>query len=406
MSTRPTGRRRLLTAAVVLAVISPLVACGKHEPAKAEQLPMTSDVAVVVSVHRNAPKMSGQQVLKVLPELTNGDRLTAVGVDGTVDGLPIVDGKIIGTAKSGPDRLDAISDAKSEFVTKIDGAAAEAAESDPLAAIAVAARQLKGSPATKKLLIIADPLLPTAGDLQFQRLGFDWTTEDIWERLNSHKPTNLPDLRDIHVVVLGLGATTSPQQALDEGRKKQLEDLWRTILIRSGDKRTTVDFASAVLAAVPSTSQFEVSVVPVKRPEPPPPGRKPQPCKEQVIPETVVQFKPDTAEFLAPPQARAAAERVAEAFENCPGRLTVTGTTSSWGTEAGRKRVSTDRAESFRSLLAEVLNVSPASIVAVGVGKHFGAFVNDRSRTGELIPELAIRNRTVRVTVAPLPPTH
>jgi OOP family OmpA-OmpF porin len=263
---------------------------------------------------------------------------------------------------------------------------------------------LKGSPATTKVLIIADPLLPTAGDLQFQRLGFDWTSEDIWERLNSHKPTNLPDLRDIHVIVLGLGVTTSPQEALDEGRKKQLEDLWRTILIRSGNKGTRVDFAPDGVGAEPSPSRFKVSVVPVKRPEPP--GPESQPCKEQVIPETVVQFKPDTAEFLAPELAQAAAERVAQALKNCPGRLTVTGTTSSWGTEAGRKRVSTDRAESFRSLLANVLNVSPASIVAVGVGMHFPAYVNDRSRAGELIPELAIRNRTVRVTVASLPPTH
>lgn len=364
---------------------------------------MASDVAVVVSVHRNAPKIPGQQVLKVLPELTNGDRLTAIGVDGTVDGLPITE-LTIGTGKSRPDRLNAISGAKSDLVAKIDGATAEAPESDPLAAIAAAARQLKDSAAAHKILIIADPLLPTAGDVQFQRLGFEWTTEDIWERLNSHKPTNLPDLRDIHVVVLGLGATMAPQEALDEGRKKQLEDLWRTILIRSGDKRTTVAFASAVIAAEPSTSRFKVSAVPVKRPEPV--GPKPQPCKEQVIPETVVQFKPDTAEFLAPTQARAAAERVAEAFKNCPGRLRVTGTTSSWGTEAGRKRVSTDRAESFRSLLAEVLNVSPASIVAVGVGMHFPAYVNDRSRTGELVLELAIRNRTVRVTVATMPPTH
>lgn len=364
---------------------------------------MKSDVAVVVSVHRNAPKISGQQLLKVLPELTNGDHLTATGVDGTVDGLPIGEWKIT-TAKSDSDKRNAISKTKLDLVAKIGGATAEAPESDPLGAIAAAARQLKGSAAAQKILIIADPLLPTAGDLPFQRLGFDWTTEDIWERLNSHKPTNLPDLKGIRVVVLGLGATTPPQEALDEGRKKQLEDLWRTILIRSGDTRTTVAFAPAVLAAEPSTSQFEVSPVPVKRAEPTEP--KPQPCKEQVIPETVVQFKPDTAEFLAPAQARAAAERVAEAFKNCPGRLTVTGTTSSWGTEAGRKLVSTDRAESFRSLLADVLDVSPASIVAVGVGRHFPAYVNDRSRAGELIPELAIRNRTVRVTVAPAPPTH
>jgi outer membrane protein OmpA-like peptidoglycan-associated protein len=405
MTTRSTRRQRLLTAAVVLAVAAPMVACGNKDKVQVEQPPpMTSDVAVVVSIHQNAPKISGRQVLKALPELTNGDRLTAIGVDGTVDGQVIVDGKTIGTAKSRPDRLNAISQAKQELVAKIDGAAAEATESDPLAAIAVAARQLKGSAALNKTLVIADPLLPTAGDLQFQRLGFDWTTEDIWERLNSHKPTNLPDLRDINVIVVGLGATMSPQEALDEGRKKQLEDLWRTILIRSGAKGKTVHFDSAVIAAEPSTSRFKVSVVPVKRPEPS--GPKPQPCNEQVIPETVVQFKPDVAEFHAPEQARRAAERVAEAFKNCPGRLTVTGTTSSWGTEAGRKRVSTDRAVAFRGLLADVLDVSPASIIAVGVGMHFSHFVNDRSRAGELIPELAIRNRTVRVTVAPAPPTH
>jgi outer membrane protein OmpA-like peptidoglycan-associated protein len=232
-----------------------------------------------------------------------------------------------------------------------------------------------------------------------QRIGLNWSTEDLWERLSATKPNNLPDLRDIRVVVVGLGATVPPQPAMDEGRIKQLEDLWRTVLIRSGAKDKKVDFVSAGAGQELSKSKYGVSVIPVKRPAPPPPP--PLPCQEQVLPETVVQFRSDTAEFLAPAEARAAAERVARAFRNCPGRLTVTGTTSSWGTEAGRKRVSTARAGAFRSLLAEVLGVSSASIVAVGVGIHFAAFVKDRSTTNDLVPELAGRNRSVRVTVAP-----
>jgi outer membrane protein OmpA-like peptidoglycan-associated protein len=387
--------RHLPAAIAVLAVASTTVACGTGNPGTGST-PVT-DVAVVVSVHRNAPKIPRDRLLDALPQLTNGSHLLAVGVDGSVDGTNISE-RTIGTAKSGDDRRKAIANAKLELADKIDGAAAQEPESDPLGAIAVAARRLKGGIADKTL-IIADPLLPTTGDLQFQRIGFDWTTEDIWERLTSRKPSNLPELQGIHVVVIGLGATMPPQPALDEGRIKQLEDLWRTILVRSGAKDKKVDFVPAGVGDVLSPSRQQVSVIPVKRT--PLPDPKPGACQEQVLSETVVQFKSDSAEFLAPEAARAAAERVANAFKSCPGRLTVTGTTSSWGTEAGRKRVSTGRAEAFRSLLAEVLGVPAATVVAVGVGMHFPAFVNDRSGAGDLIPELAIRNRTVRVTVSP-----
>jgi outer membrane protein OmpA-like peptidoglycan-associated protein len=386
--------RRPLATAVVLAMASTTVACSTDPESAATPPPA---VGVVVSVHRNAPKIPRKQVLDALPALPNGSRLIAIGVDGSVDGTDLVD-LTIATARSSDDRRKAVARAKLELAGKLDSAIAQAPESDPLGAIAVAARRLRGS-SGEKTLIIADPMLPTSGDLQLQRIGFNWSTEDLWELLSSRQPSNLPDLRDIRVVVVGLGATVPPQAALDEGRIKQLEDLWSTVLIRSGAKDKKVEFVAVGLGQELSKSAYKVSLIPVKRPAPPPVVVLP--CKELVIPETVVQFKSDTAEFLAPAEARAAAERVARAFKNCPGRLTVTGTTSSWGTEAGRKRVSTARAGAFRSLLAEVLGVSSASIAAVGVGMHFPAFVKDRSATNDLLPELAIRNRTVRVTAAP-----
>ncbi|TDW66198.1 OmpA family protein [Kribbella pratensis] len=394
MSPKYSAFRRGTAGAVAVAVASVLVACGHQQPQSAEPPP---DVAVVVSVHRNAPKVPSRRILDALPDVTNGSNLISIGVDGSVDGVDISEIKI-GTATSNDDRRKAVARAKVELGKDIDAAVAGSAESDPLGAIAVAARRLRGS-AGDKTLIIADSLLPTAGQLQLQHLGFRWTTEDLWEQLSAPKPNNLPDLRDIRVKVIGLGQTTTPQSPLDEARTKQLEDLWRTILIRSGAKERQVEFVPSGVGTISSSSKYKVSVVPIAPPPPPPPP--PTPCAEQVIPETIVSFQPDTATFVEPDAARAAAVRVATALAKCPGRLSVTGTTSSWGTEAGRTRVSTDRALAFRDLLADVMGVTPASILARGVGMHFCGYVVDRSKQGDLIARLAILNRTVRVTTGP-----
>ncbi|MEU4191405.1 OmpA family protein [Kribbella sp. NPDC026611] len=386
---------RATTFVTTMTLAATLVGCGHTDNPGGGPPPPSA--AVVLSVHQNAPKIPAQQVMDALPPVTNGSRLIAVGVDGTVDGVDIYDATI-SAAGAKLDRRNAVSSARIAFGKALDAAGAGAAESDPLGAIAVAARRLHDG-AGDKTLIIADSLLPTAGQLQFQRTGFAWTTEDLWEVLSAPKPNNLPDLHGIHVKVIGLGETTSPQQPLDEAKTKQLEDLWRKILTGSGAKDP--EFVHAGVGDEASKSKYKVSVVPIRVPVPP--GHRPKRCAEQVVPQTIVQFKPDVAEFLDRPTAQAAADGVAKALAGCEGRLTVTGTTSSWGSETGRLEVSNDRALAFRDLLAGVLGVPAEAIAARGVGTHFCGFVDDRTAAGVLIPERATLNRTVRVGTTPTP---
>ncbi|WP_460654254.1 OmpA family protein [Kribbella endophytica] len=382
----------LVTAAGVGALLVGISACGGGDPAQPSGPP--ANVAVVVSTHRNAPKVTKSAVLGKLPALMTGSRLVLVGVDGNRAGTEVFDQEIAaGSTKQ--ETADNISQAKITLGNKVEEAVATSAESDPLAAIAAAARKLKGVPGDKTL-IVADSLLSTSGALRLQQLGFGWTAEDIYEQLSSQKPSNIPDLTGFTVKVIALGATRPPQQPLDEARLKQLQQLWELIFVKAHAK---VEVTFPGVGQEDSKSSHKVSVIAVEPPQAPVVPKSP--CAEFVIPETVVRFKPDTAEFLDRDAADAAADRVAQAMRDCPGSLKVTGTTSSAGTEEGRKRVSTDRALAFRAVLAQAMQVPSESITAVGVGIHFPGFRRDRDRYGNLVPSLAILNRTVRVTAVP-----
>ena len=87
--------------------------------------------------------------------------------------------------------------------------------------------------------------------------------------------------------------------------------------------------------------------------------------------QTRIQFAGDSAEFVDPERAATVAGDVAKAMRKCPGTLVVTGTTSSWGSESGRKSVSLQRATAFRAVLAKAMKVNEDSIGVRGAGYDF-----------------------------------
>lgn len=112
-----------------------------------------------------------------------------------------------------------------------------------------------------------------------------------------------------------------------------------------------------------------------------------------------VGFRPDTADYLDPTTAQATIAAAAQQIAACPGRITLTGTTSSAGTPDGRIKTSTDRAAAVRDTLAMALAINPQDITVVGAGADNPWYINDRDSEGQLVPELAVQNRAVYITV-------
>jgi OOP family OmpA-OmpF porin len=82
-----------------------------------------------------------------------------------------------------------------------------------------------------------------------------------------------------------------------------------------------------------------------------------------------------------------------------PGTRTVLeGTTATAGGQTSRTALSTRRAEAVRTVLV-ALGVPADSITARGVGTASKYHVNDLDGDGNLVPPLAVKNRTVVATL-------
>ena len=402
MTSRVGVRARLGVLSAVGALLAGvgLTGCTAPEP----EAPI--GLAIAVSKHANGPAVPVSELQQLIPErLPGGSRVVIIGIDGSSDGVPIYDKSI--KRPDDPSAADplAAEEAAASVAGRLKGkyddpaATADTAEADPYAAIARAALSIREVEGTKKLVII-DSMLSTAGLLELQHIGLDGAAEDVWGSIAGSD--NVPDLTGIDVEVRGLGQTSAPQQPLDEAHRKTLEGLTRYVLTQANAASVTFTYPS--FGATPATGLPTVTTVQVAPPKRVVPVRakskKQKSCEPYVVPQTRIQFAGDSAEFVDPEQAASVAGDVAAALRKCPGTLTVTGTTSSWGTEDGREKVSLQRATAFRAVLATAMKVKEESITVKGVGYDFPERVKDRRKDGTLDPAKAAKNRTVRVSVS------
>jgi outer membrane protein OmpA-like peptidoglycan-associated protein len=114
--------------------------------------------------------------------------------------------------------------------------------------------------------------------------------------------------------------------------------------------------------------------------------------------EDSVGFVDNSAELRDPAAAKAALEPLAGQIEAGGYRVSLVGTTASAGTEEGRRVLSLERAETVQRLLVG-LGVPDQRISTRGVGTHHPQHVDDLDDEGNLIPEAAMKNRAVFVSV-------
>jgi outer membrane protein OmpA-like peptidoglycan-associated protein len=373
----------LVVFTLAAAVALPAGCSGSHPPPP-------HSYAFVVGDRANTVVPQPAALAGMLPQnLVPGAIVAAFAVDGSPGGVSLYD-KPVPKAGTDFDQKSVPGQVIANLRHALDGAKAATPEADTLGSIDSAARALRDADGDKTL-IVADSMLSTAGVLQFQNGLLDATPEDVVASVNKEE---LPDIKGVDVQIYGAGEVRPPQGALTQSKHTKLEQIWTLLLKQGGAK--SVSFHGAVDEKKNPGPLPPVTIVPISQQvaaAPPPPHT----CVH-VLPESEIAFVPDTADFVDPATARQTIQAIAASMRGCPGTITVTGTTSSWGTPEGRQKTSQERADKVRDELAATMGIPTSQIVARGVGMDFPEYVNDRDPHGRLMPAEAAKNRTVRIT--------
>lgn len=393
---RPQGRvAAALTAATLL--ITTLAGCGGTGTAPAADPGCFSGtgLVLVVPVHQNAQAPGVPQEWDCA--LDTAIRSSAPVSVVTSEGVPQVLLKEYVADISTENPLAADDDtaaAKSAVVAAVAAATATSDGNDTLAALSLAADLAPGGQ-----ILSADN---GASDTGVVRTADPGMTTAINAADVAQQVVDLgscPAVEGQHVSLYSLGYQVAPARPISQRQRDTVTATWQLVLEACGAVVDTV--AAPRTGDGPPQGHVSVAI----EPEPDPvvaigsdadPGTD---C-EVVLPDSAVGFVAEQATLLEPERARGVVAEVAAHLAACPGKVEVLGTTSSAGTEQGRKALSTLRAELVRDLLAAELGVPPTTIEATGLGYDItrGGCVEDRF-AGVLDPILAGSNRKVLVRV-------
>lgn len=264
---------------------------------------------------------------------------------------------------------------------------------DDLNALAIAADEARTLGGTGIEIVLIDSGLDDRGALNFTTPGLLAATPA--EATSQLKATgNLPELRQLTVVLVGLGYTAPPQTPLPARWRASLTAIWRTVVSAAGATVTVIP-QPGLSASV--TTDEPVHLVPV------PSAGSVHTAEGQTIVFSgisAVRFQPNITAFADQSAASAALAPIARWLAADPARhARLEGTTADVGPLSGQVRLSLLRADRVKAVLISE-GAQPAQITTTGVGSHFPQFVHDRDLDGTLLAGPATLNRSVRITLS------
>ena len=204
----------------------------------------------------------------------------------------------------------------------------------------------------------------------------------------------IPDLRGLAVVLVGIGDTAPPQAPLTISQSSNLVAIWSAIASAGGAVSVSVDSSPRLGVAAPPHAPRGALLVPVPA-SPPPAAVDPR----YIFPDSgPVGFLPNTAQFRDPAAAEGSLRQLAAYLVANPSvRIELTGTTARVGSLSGCIALSLERADAVRQVLITD-GALPSQIATAGVGWQFPGYENDQGPDGVLLPGPAEHNRSVIVT--------
>jgi outer membrane protein OmpA-like peptidoglycan-associated protein len=263
---------------------------------------------------------------------------------------------------------------------------------DDLAALAIAADEVRSLGAADADLVLVDSGLDDRGALDFTVPGLVAATPaEVAGQLRA--AGNLPDLRGMTVTLVGIGYIAAPQPPLSGKWRSNVTQIWVSTLRAAGARVEVIPQPGQG----PSVSTGEpVRLVPV----PAIPPVRPRPHTTMVFTgASPVRFQPDTTAFADQADAIRALSPIARWLAADHSRHAwLEGTTADVGPLSGQRALSVRRADHVRDVLVS-LGATAAQVTTTGVGSDFPQFTRDHDAAGTLLAGPATLNRSVRITL-------
>lgn len=386
---------RCLAAALVL---GPLASCSPSDSTS------TIDTVLVIAARANMPALvdaQGQPVGGALAsEVT---RLSEA--EGTLtivrdDGSPKTTSATLTIDKtSSTTRDDSAAANRDTMAGELRLARATVGEADPVTALDEAVRATSAGQG----IDMFDNGLSTTGTMLMQT-GLLTQSGDMKKLAAQLKQQRvLGSLKGIHVRWYGLGEVAAPQGRVPEWALAQLKTLYTTLITDAGG---TVEFLPLAAASGNGVTTPKVSVVPfVVQTVSANPSKAASPPISRVLDETQLAFVADSVEFADPSAAAATLKTVAIQLSSGDyPTVWVYGCTArpKGATDAGLKAFGLKRAQRVVSVL--IKQGARATLRAASLGWACPGYVNDRDANGDLVTDLATRNRRVIITSQQLQP--
>ena len=237
---------------------------------------------------------------------------------------------------------------------------AQAAQVNLIQALAVAAGDLQYAGGGN--LIVVDSGLQTMAPLDFTTGLLADDPQTIASSLKA--ADELPNLKRLHVEFSGLGWTSSPQPALGVAYQNKVVQDWTAIAKAAGASCVAIDPAApkyqSALSGLPP-----VSVVSLPKPVVPPKS-----CSTTDLSDANnVGFDYNSTTFRDPSGARVTLQKLANVIASTGESVTLTGATSSEGSDSYNHQLSLQRAQAVQAMLVR-LGVPASRITTIGDGSH------------------------------------
>jgi OOP family OmpA-OmpF porin len=262
---------------------------------------------------------------------------------------------------------------------------AQVPQADLLDALAVAGGELRGAGGGN--LVVIDSGLQTMDPLNFTT---GLLADDPQTIVSFLKNANeLPDLSGLSVEFSDLGWTAPPQPSLSIAERARVTQIWAAIATAAGASCVFVD-------PTPPQSRTELPGLPsVSVVTPPKQPNAVVSCSVTNLNDANnVGFEFASTTFRDPAGARATLQRLARVMISTGESVTLTGATSSEGSNEFNQQLSLQRAQAVEAVLIQ-LGVPANRITAIGDGSHLPGRLNDKGPNGQLLIGPAIQNRKV-----------
>jgi OmpA-OmpF porin, OOP family len=380
-------------AALFAAACSPLLGLPGPGSTTAPRCRPPQGILLIIGAHRNAPEpvLNSLLVCQVTAEIRAGRPVWIVVASGQprviTPQLASVTGGTLAQQNSPRAQQD---------VRRLESALAAAEPDSPgvddLAALSVAADQSRAAGEPHGELVLIDSGLDDRGALDFTVPGMVAAEPaEVAQQLKASG--DLPDLRGLTVLLVGIGYTAAPQVPLPAKWRTNVTEIWTAVVTSAG----------ASVEVIPQPGQgpsvhTDEPVLPISVP----PTQPVRPRVKTTIAftgESPVRFLPNSTAFADPAAALQALAPIAKWLAADPSRRAMLeGTTADVGPMSGQIALSRLRADRVRDELI-ALGARAGQITATGVGSDFPQFTPDRNAAGTLLAGPATLNRSVRITL-------